>query len=334
MYQYESSRGRGFFSNMPSGVAYLLIANIVMFIIQSISAGGAPVFYGWVSQMFNLDFNDVVQAFYFWQIGTYMFLHGDFMHILFNMLGLFMLGVPLELFWGTRKFVFYYLFSGLVAGLLIIIIDFFKTLMAGQMIDLPPTVGASGAIFGLLLAYGLYYPERRVLVFFIFPVKIKNFILWTIFLSILFIPLGIFSFISHTGHLGGILGGYIYHRLNQRDYDFNTGNDTLDRFFAACWSYLRFNRKNSNVYSINERNFFQKTKDVFKKPFSFFSRKQNFSFSSSSNLDEKRMTDYEIEEKIDELLDKISLDGLRGLSLDEQLFLDRVSKLYRHKFPD
>ena len=332
MYDYREPSARGYLSNIPPGVKYLLIINIAIFILQQLSAGGAPVYYGFLSQLFSLDFNDVVQAFYVWQIGSYMFLHGNFTHILFNMLALFMLGVPLESFWGTKKFIYYYLFCGLVAGLLIISIDFFKVLLAGHMLDLPPTLGASGAVFGLLLAYGLYYPNNKVLVFFVFPVKIKNFILWTIALSIVFIPLGFLSFISHSGHLGGILGGYLYHRFSKQDSRFHTGNDTLDRFFAVLRASVGLKARTSNVYSLEQKNVFEKIWGFIRKPFK--GRGNSKQFSEADDLNETKMTDYEIEAKIDELLDKISLKGLRGLTLDEQLFLDRVSKLYRHKFPN
>ncbi len=329
MQQYGYRSNGNFLSNIPVGVKYLLVINILIFIVQKISAGGGFVIYGWFSQKFSLDFNDVVQAFYVWQIFTYMFLHADFMHLLFNMLGLFMLGVPLETFWGTKRIIYYYLFSGLVAGSLVITIDFFKILFIGQMLDLPPTLGASGAIFGLLLAYALYYPERQILVFFVFPVKIKNFIIWTIVLSFVFIPLGLLSFISHTGHLGGILGGYLYHRFNRRDYHFNTGNNTLDSFFLFVASRLGFRQK-KNVYSFEEESFLQKSRDKIRGVFT----KKSVRKKETDTLNENKMTDYQIESKIDELLDKISSKGLRGLSMDEQLFLDRVSKLYRHKFPD
>ena len=157
--------------------------------------------------------------------------------------------------------------------------------------------------------------------------------MWTIALSVIFIPLGLLSFISHTGHLGGILGGYLYHRFNRRDYHFNTGNDTLDRFFLFLRYSLGFRGKKTNIYAFDQKNFFQKYWDKISKIFSK-KKKEELKREQADSLNENKMTDYQIERKIDELLDKISAKGLRDLTLEEQLFLDRVSKLYRHKFPD
>ena len=325
MYSNQQPYQRGFLSNIPSGVKCLLAANIIIFILQNLFAGGQAIYFSRFHEWFSLQFGRVVYELKIWQLFTYMFLHGNFMHLLFNMLGLFMLGVPIETYWGTKRFIYYYLFSGFIAGLLIFVIDFTKFLLLNT--GAGSTVGASGAVFGLLLAYGLYYPDRRVLVFFIFPVKIKDFILWSIALSIIFIPMGVLSFISHTGHLGGILGGYLYHRFHKNDYHFNTGNSTLDLFFSEVKSKLGI--RSSNVYSIKRQGFFSKIKNFFSSKFKSKSR----NLSKSTLLDETKMTDYEIETKIDELLDIISSKGLRGLSMEEQLFLDRVSRLYKHKFP-
>jgi len=145
-----------------------------------------------------------------WQLFTYMFLHGGMGHILFNMLALWMFGSELEEMWGESKFLRYYLICGIGAGVI-------TTIFTPNSIL--PTIGASGAIFGLLLAFGMLFPDRIVLVFFFFPMKAKVFVI--LFGLIEF--LSSFSFIgggtpgiAHLAHLGGMIVGYLYLKTEQK----------------------------------------------------------------------------------------------------------------------
>ena len=135
-----------------------------------------------------------------WQFVTYMFLHASPFHIFFNMLTLYMFGNELERYWGTRRFINYYFITGIGAG----VCSWLVGMQSGGVI-----VGASGAIYGLLLAYGLTYPNRIVYLNFLLPIKVKWFVL----------IMGVFAFISSIGgsesevasiaHLGGMLIGYL-----------------------------------------------------------------------------------------------------------------------------
>ncbi|CAN5211324.1 rhomboid family intramembrane serine protease [soil metagenome] len=137
-----------------------------------------------------------------WQVVTYAFLHGNFNHLFFNMLGLWMFGSELERMWGTRRFIQFYSASVLAAALAQLIV----TALTGSVY---PTVGASGGLFGLLLAFGMLFPHRKILLFFVIPVPAR----------ILVALYGAFELyqgvtdsqagVAHFAHLGGMLGGFL-----------------------------------------------------------------------------------------------------------------------------
>jgi len=150
----------------------------------------------------------VLRDFALWQPLTYMFLHGGISHLLFNMLALWMFGTDLERTWGTRFFVRYYFVTGIGAGLVTILWALLPLPYAGALYQ-ALVVGASGAIYGLLLAYGMYFPHRTVLVF-LFPVPARYAVM--IFGAIAFLSsLGAAGDgVAHVAHLGGLLVGYLY----------------------------------------------------------------------------------------------------------------------------
>jgi len=153
----------------------------------------------------------VLEKGFIWQFFSYMFLHGDFFHIFLNMYALLLFGIPVAQVWGEKKFLFYYFFTGLGAGITIFVINTFFV-KSGYYI---PTIGASGAVFGLLLAFGLLFPETELLLFFILPIKAK----YLIFLygGIEFYSLitsGGSTHISHVGHLGGLFFGFLFFLIN------------------------------------------------------------------------------------------------------------------------
>jgi membrane associated rhomboid family serine protease len=141
-----------------------------------------------------------------WQPVTYMFLHstGGFGHILFNMLALWMIGTELERTWGTRFFVKYYFITGIGAAVTSLLLSLFSDTVYYSV-----TVGASGAIYGLLLAFAMYFPHRQ-LILFIFPVPAR--IAVTILGAIAFMSSmgGPGGGVAHSAHLGGIVVGYLY----------------------------------------------------------------------------------------------------------------------------
>jgi membrane associated rhomboid family serine protease len=184
---------------------------------------------------------DVIERRWIWQPVTYMFLHAGFFHILFNMLGIWMFGVELERMWGTRFFLKYYAITGVGAAI--------STILVGLLPYAPTaatygamTIGASGALYGLLVAYALYFPDRPILMFLLFPVPAKFFV----------IIIGAISFLSATGagspavahvaHLGGIVFGYLYLRGGR-------GGLTAEiKYRYLKWKMNRLRRK-FDVYS-------------------------------------------------------------------------------------
>jgi membrane associated rhomboid family serine protease len=144
---------------------------------------------------------------FIWQPLTYMFLHGTYgvWHLLINMLILWMFGGELERYWGPRAFLRYYLVCGIGAGLLVVLLGSFSL----DLNDLTVTIGASGAIYGLILAYGMIFAERTLLYMFVIPMKART--LAIILFAITFLSsLAITSGISHVAHLGGMIIGYLY----------------------------------------------------------------------------------------------------------------------------
>ncbi|MEX2632699.1 MAG: rhomboid family intramembrane serine protease [Balneolales bacterium] len=143
--------------------------------------------------------------FYPWQLVSYMFLHstGSIFHLFFNLFVLWMFGQSIENAWGTQRFVYYYFLTGIGAGLLHLIVNL-------AAIPIIPTIGASGAVYGILLAFAIMYPNREIfLIFLPIPIKAKYFVI--ILGSIEFISgvSGMQTGIAHFAHLGGMLVGYI-----------------------------------------------------------------------------------------------------------------------------
>jgi len=178
----------------------LIAANVVMFLITSFVHGVVP-YLGLVPTL-------VLHQFWVWQLATYMFLHGGIFHIVFNMLALWMFGAELERIWGTRYFLKFYFVTGIGAGILTVV---FSTLPFGfaQQVQQSIVIGASGAIYGLLLAYALYFPDRPIYMYFVFPIPAK------IFVAIMG-AIAFFSSLSESGgvanatHLGGLLVAYLF----------------------------------------------------------------------------------------------------------------------------
>jgi membrane associated rhomboid family serine protease len=177
------------------------VAFAVTYIPQQVFGWSAP--YTW----FALRTNDVVHRFYVWELVTYLFLHGGWFHIIFNMFALWMFGSDLERLWGGKKFLFYYFLTGIGAGI------FDVTLSALFPSPIPTfTIGCSGAIYGLLLAYGMIFPDRPIFLYMLIPIKAKWFvaIMGTIEFVSSFSTPG--SGVSHLAHLGGMLCGFLYLR--------------------------------------------------------------------------------------------------------------------------
>jgi membrane associated rhomboid family serine protease len=186
----------------PSVVQYLIIANLAAFMLQFLMPG--------------FDTYGPVRPYAMWQLGhlwepiTYMWMHAGLGHILMNMFALWMFGSPLALAWGARKFLRFYLVCGIGAGLIIASWPYLIMNLSPEAL-LIPTVGASGAIYGVLLAYSLTWPDRVIALLFP-PITFRA--IWLI--PGLFVMTLLFGGgnISHIGHLGGVIVGWLYLRRN------------------------------------------------------------------------------------------------------------------------
>ena len=179
---------------MPPVTQALLLVNVAIFCLD--------LFVGqWFGRLFALW--PLGSNFMPWQVVTYAFLHGSVMHLFFNMLGLWMFGAELERVWGTKRFIQFYTASLLAAAAM--------QLLVNELLGSPyPTVGASGALFGLLLAFGMMFPNRIIMPLFPpIPMKAKTFVMVFGGIELLLGVTGTQSGVAHFAHLGGMLGGYL-----------------------------------------------------------------------------------------------------------------------------
>ena len=204
--RYYRHRSVGSYTSgyFPQGVKWLLIVNIgvflLMFLAQLLGVGSA-------FRLFALSPEAVIRNFAVWQLFTYLFLHGGVMHLLVNMFTLWMFGRSLETDWGTRPFLKYYFLCGVGAG----ICDVTVNALLGHW--LVGTIGASGAIYGLLLAFGVLYPNQTVLFDFLFPIKAKYFVMIYGALALMGAVGSSNSGVSNVAHLGGMVFGFAYLKL-------------------------------------------------------------------------------------------------------------------------
>jgi membrane associated rhomboid family serine protease len=204
------------FRVLPPVVKHLLIINAILFLAT------------FTLNRFNIDLSDYLGLHFFlakdfmpYQLLTYMFMHANFEHIFFNMFALWMFGNTLENIWGSKRFLLFYIVCGLGAGIcqeVVQFIDFgMRTDWKGlavlndgmrEVLNTWNTVGASGAVYGLLLAFGMLFPNSRIYLYFLFPIKAKWFIIGYAVIELLS---GFFSSgnVAHFAHLGGMLFGLI-----------------------------------------------------------------------------------------------------------------------------
>ena len=174
----------------------LLLINVAVFFLL-------PLLGGSVEALFALW--PLGTHFLPWQVVTYSFLHGNFEHLFFNMLGLWMFGSELERVWGEKRFLQFYFASVLAAALT-------QLVVTGLMGAVYPTIGASGGLFGLLLAFAMMFPNRIILLFFVIPMKARYLVA---LYGLLELYQGFYvmnSGVAHFAHLGGMLGGLLMMR--------------------------------------------------------------------------------------------------------------------------
>jgi membrane associated rhomboid family serine protease len=205
MYRRSFAYGSSFGGSLTSAVKWLLIANGVMYLLQQMFPAVTP--------LLGLNPAKVLREAALYQFVTYLFLHGGFFHIFFNMLLLWMFGRELESRWGTRSFLKYYFLTGVGAGVISFLCSPSGSFILGNE---RVTIGASGAIMALLVAFALMEPNRLVYIWFLFPIKIK-------YLVTFLIVLDLFAAMNHTAdgvarfaHLGGALIGFLYLKADWR----------------------------------------------------------------------------------------------------------------------
>ena len=230
------------------------------------------------------------QGFEIWQLFTYLFMHGGFSHLFFNMLALWMFGMELENTWGSRKFLTYYLVCGVGAGLC-------NLLVAPLFTAVGPTIGASGAIYGVLLAFGLMFPDRLIFVYFFVPLKAKYFVI--LYMVIEFVSVGSTDGVAHFAHLGGAIVGFIYLLADGFRFSWPQSSSRTRNVFSG-WTAPR-----------SPANDYQNVTEA-----------QVYDIKDYQRKEEAQVT----QQHIDEILDKISKAGYQSLSDEEKKTLFEASK--------
>lgn len=223
------------FNVLPTVVKNLLIINVLMFLAT------------FTLKNFNIDLTGILGLHFFkasnfrvYQFVTYMFMHANFGHLFFNMFALWMFGNTLENIWGSQRFLLFYMVCGIGAGLCQEAVQYiqyatqlanYATVNTGSQIitmssylNMMNTVGASGAVYGLLLAFGMMFPDSRIYLYFLFPIKAKWFVIGYAVIELITGLTGVDN-VAHFAHLGGMLFGLILilywkkHGLNGPNFD-------------------------------------------------------------------------------------------------------------------
>jgi len=237
---------RGF---ITPAVKYLVLSCSGVFLFQTLltllAGSRAPLVDFWITSHFGLVPRAVILGLRVWQPFTYLFLHGGLWHLLVNMLMLWMFGRELELVWGAKRFLNYFFLCGVGAGIITILVKL-TPLLWGERVPDSATIGASGAIFGILIANAILFPDRQI---WLFPLPImmpmRPFVAVMAAIEF-FSTLGSGGDgVSHLCHLGGMLIGWLY--LRRGSFLFRVRNEVAD------WRYQR-NRKKFEVFMRKSRN--------------------------------------------------------------------------------
>lgn len=298
-YRYQNSNYLrpslfGGFRFFPPVIKWLLIGNVGAWLLVSLflrpfTIGGVQIGGNDGLLFYYLALWPIDSNFWPWQLATYMFMHGGFVHLLFNMFALWMFGMELENTWGAKKFLTYYLLCGVGAGI--------SNLFIGPLFGpSAPTVGASGAVYGVLIAFGMIFPDRPIFVYFLLPIRARYFVILYIVLELYAGITGTADGIAHFAHLGGAAVGFVYLMIDR-------GSLPLSAFWQRS-----------------------------KRPSSRSARVGSFANADRDAISEAKYYDIHEEEerinqeRIDEILDKISQNGYQSLSEDEKRVLFEASK--------
>ena len=289
----------GGFSLFPPVIKALLITNAAIWLLldvllQPFRLNDVPIFAIFAEY---LALWPLGENFWPWQLFTYMFLHGGLFHLLFNMFALWMFGMELEMIWGSRRFLFFYLACGFAAGVANIIV----APMLGQT---APTVGASGAVFGVLIAFAMLFPDRPIYLYFLLPVKAKYLVTAYIGLELFFGITNTSDGIAHVAHLGGAAAGFIL-VLAQRSG------------FSLSWLWPAAGPKTGADTTPNLR-------FIKREPVVTDAKFQDLENDSADRRGKGRQA--VTQEMVDAILDKINREGYQNLTEDEKRILTEASK--------
>ena len=299
---------------IPTITKNLLIINLIAFLATSIL------------ELRGIDLKDIgglhffmASDFHLYQLVTYLFLHANFMHILSNMFGLWMFGCVIENVWGPKKFLFYYISCGIGAGLLQEIAQlgsFYMTITSqdpsvsfgeifavgqqlSQQLNAWTTIGASGAVYAVILAFGMTFPNERLFIIpFPFPIKAKWFVLFYVAIEF-FSALGSSGDgVAHTAHLGGMLFGFLmiryWNRHPSSGYDRGRGQQFFENLRRNFEQRQRQHQQNNNNHMHAERG---------------GSKEDDREFNARKRQNQ---------EEIDAILDKIRKSGYDSLTKEEK----------------
>lgn len=229
-YQFQSEQRD--FSLRPKiftdAIKVIIWTNIIIFLLKIISQEPSTPFFNPVVDLFGLSSNNVWPR--VWQPFTYLFIHKDLLHVFFNMFVLWMFGSELESIWGRKSFLQYYFLTGIGSGLVWLLLNFSN---ANYVL-----AGASGAVYGVLLAFGMMFPNRTVYLYFLLPIKVK-YLVMILVATEFFLSMNSTSDISHITHLSAVLIGYIYLRSYWRWKDIKF---SIRKYFTE----INFTIKNKN----------------------------------------------------------------------------------------
>ncbi len=299
----------GTFGSVSPWVLKLLIANAAVWLLM---------FVGLLPRRWSVEvlgFSPGGFLVHPWSPVTYMFVHGGFWHLFVNMLVLFFFGPPLERAWGGRDFLKFYLVAGLGGALASV------AFLPTALVDAgTPMVGASAAVFGLLLAFALRWPEAKIYIWGILPIRAKWFMAILVGFTFLSISGGLFGdgggTTAHWAHLGGLVTGFLYLRWGEGlSRSLDDAADRMIGLFAAdegqaSRGRTRARRPGGRGSRTRERSE-ERGREI---PFPGGNGQE----SSEEMLDE-----------VDRILDKIREEGLESLSEEERSFLDEMSRRYR-----
>jgi membrane associated rhomboid family serine protease len=236
-------RGRTLTLSFPpftKAVKWLVLANAAVFLAMTLLERLAPNTAAYATEGFALIPYRVVHG-WIWQLATYSFLHAGIMHILFNMLGLWWFGAPLEMEWGRNRFLEFFFFCVVGAALTTVAVSYTGI---GGIRPGTATVGASGGVLGILAAFGMLYGDQEILLYFLLPIKAKYFVMGIAFFELInaisAARPGHGEGVAYVAHCGGLLFGYLYVKFGPRR---GLAFASTEHYFGMRNAYYRWKRR-------------------------------------------------------------------------------------------